>query len=578
MKGDLVAGITTAVMLIPQAMAYALLAGLPPIVGLYAALVPPAMYAIAGSSRYLAVGPAALDSLLTAATVGALAAAGSPRYFEMASLIAVLAGGFQLALGLFRGGFVVNFLSHPVVSGFTSAAALIIAASQLRLLLGLNLPRSTNVFEVALQVERHFANVHVPSFALGLGSLVLLAGLKKWRPRWPRALFVVALGSLATSTFGLDRSGVALVGSIPAGLPTPSWPALDLDTLKSVWSGALTIALVGFVESISVSTKLAERDGHHVDPNRELSALGLSNLAAGVCRGYPVAGGLARSVVNAEAGAKTRLAGLVTSVVVGVTLAFLTGLLKHVPLPALGAIIFLAVGTLIDVSEAQRLWWVKRSDFFMLAATFGATLTLGIQHGVLVGVGLSLANLIYRTTRPHTAVLGRLPGTRVYKNVNHHTDAITEPGILIVRLDAQLYFGNANYLRVRLDELEARELHPLRAVILDASGINQLDSTAEKTLRDLYDAHQRRGIRLLLAGAKRPVLSVLEKSGLLGDMGSDGRSHNVHEALSLLRATSNRSGNPCVSASHPPPTNTAGGDGCARTIGAPQNALDDAAR
>lgn len=534
LKSDAIAGLTTAVMLIPQAMAYAMLAGLPPIIGLYAAAVPLVAYAILGTSRELAVGPVAMDSLLTAATVGIIAQSGTDRYIELAALLALMAGAFQVVLGVLRGGFLVNFLSRPVVSGFTSAAALIIAASQLRPLLGLSLPRSSNVFEILVAAFSHVGDTHVLTACLSAGAMAGIWAMKKYAPKLPRALLVVVAGILLAGPAGLGAHGVQVVGEVPAGLPPFSLPDLNLADMRALSAGALTIAFVAFMEGISISTKLAERTGHRVDASREFLAAGAANIAAGLFSGYPVAGGLSRTAVNAEAGAKTKAAGLITAGVVAITLSFFTGLLHDVPQGVLGAIIVMAAVGLVDLKEPLRLWKQKRVDLWMLAATFVATLTLGIQQGILSGVLLSLLVLVVRTTQPHMALLGRIPGTEIYRNVKRFDDAEQLEGYLIVRLDAQLYFGNVSYLRDSLVRLEAEQSSVLRGVILDATGINQLDSSAEKALRDLRSAYEARGIRLVFAGVKGPVRDVMQRSGLLEELGSRGLVLRVHDAVKLL--------------------------------------------
>jgi len=533
LRGDLVAGLTTAVMLIPQAMAYALLAGLPPIVGLYAAVVPLLAYALVGTSRQLAVGPVAMDSLLTAATVGALAQVGSDHYIEMAALLAILAGLIQIGLGLVRAGFLINFLSRPVTGGFTSAAALIIAASQVGLVLGLSLPRPGAVYEVPGVVWAHRALIHLPSVALAAASIGALMAMKRWAPKWPRALVVVVVGALI-AWLGGAAAGLQVVGEVPGGLPTPRIPDMDFETVSALGTGALTIAFVAFMEAISVSTTLTKTGEPPVDANREFIALGLANVGAGLFRGYPVAGGFSRTAVNADAGANSKLAGVITAAAVALTLAAFTDLLVYIPKATLGAIIMTAVLGLIDLEQPRQLWKVHRLDLGVLCATFVATLVLGIQQGVGFGVGLSLLILVLRTTRPHTAVLGQLPDSTVYRNIERFPEARQIPGVLIVRPDAQLYYGNVNSLREQLAKLEVEMPDPLRVLILDASGINQLDSSGDMALREQLTAYRARGVRMVLSGAKGPVRDILERSGLMAEFGAEGLSRQVHDVVSGL--------------------------------------------
>ena len=553
-RANLAAGFTTAVMLLPQAMAYALLAGLPPFVGLYAAVVPLLAYASLGSSRQLAIGPAAMDSLLTAAVVGGVAQTGTAHYVELAALLAVMVGTAQLILGAIKGGFLVNFLSRPVVSGFTSAAALIIAVSQLRLILGLDLPRSSFIFQILSEVFNKMDIIHLPTTFLALISMFALWAMKRWAPRWPRALLVVFLGTLIAILFDRIDHGVAVIGAVPSGLPSFRFPKFSFEDLRMMATGAVTLAFVGFMESISISTKLADTSGDKIRPNNEFLALGLANVSAGFFGGYPVAGGLSRTAVNAEAGAQSKIAGVMTAGIVALTLAFFTDLLRFVPKASLGAIILMAVLNLIDLREPKRLWRIKRADFAMLAATFAATLGLGIQEGILAGVGLSLFLLVIRTTQPHSAVLGYLPNEDVYRNIDRFPSAITEPGVIILRLDAQLYFGNVSFLRERLAQLENDAPQPLKAVVIDASAINQLDSSAETALRELFENYRSRGVEFILAGPIGPVRDVLDKSGLHAQLG-ERLVWDVHHAmqwLGLAQTRSESSGNDMPMRRFPP--------------------------
>ena len=535
LRGDLSAGLTTAVMLIPQAMAYAMLAGLPPIYGLYASVVPLVAYAVFGTSRELAVGPVAMDSLLVAAGVGAIAAQGSPEYLAYAVLLALMVGALQVAMGALRLGFLVNFLSQPVISGFTSAAALIIGLSQLRHLLGINLASANLLHEIAVDAARHLHETHPLTLAIGAGAIALLTVLQRLRPRLPRALIVVVLGTLLVWLLRLDQHGVKVVGEVAAGLPRLSLPAIDLDAARQLLPSALAIALVAFMEAISVAKAIALRKRYEVDPNQELIAIGAANLAAGLFRGYPITGGFSRTAVNDQAGATTPLASILTAAVIAVVLVALTPLLYYIPTAVLAAIIMTAVFGLIDVKQVRHLWRVKRSDLALLLLTFAAVLGLGIQAGILVGVGASLLWFVVRTTRPHYAVMGRVPGTTAYRNLRYAPDAVTTPGVLVLRIDAQFYFGNVTFLRETLRDLEAAQPAPLRAVVLDASSVNDLDSSADAALHEIAADYARRGVRLLLAGVKGPVRQVMLRSGLFARLGVDAFYLSVHDAVESLR-------------------------------------------
>lgn len=527
LAGDLGAGLTTAVMLIPQAMAYALLAGLPPIVGLYAAIPPLLVYAIFGSSPKLAVGPVAMDSLLVAAALGSLVLASGETPLLAAAALAAMVGAIQLTMGALRLGFVVNFLSQPVLSGFTSAAALVIAASQLGALLGVKLSASTGLHTVLAQLWSSRAQIHVPTLAVGLTATALLVALARVRSK---ALIVVVLAIVASTLLDLDTRGVAILGQIPAGLPTPAVPWLSADTLLTLAPAALAIALLSFMEAISSGLAVAGPD-ERPEADRELVALGLCNLATGFMRGYPVAGGLSRTAVNAQAGCRTGLAGVFTAALVAVTLLFLTPLLHDLPRAALAAIVIVAVANLVDLKLPRTLWHLRRRELPVLLVTFATTLTLGITTGLGLGVLLSLTLFILRTTRPHTAVLGRLPGTTVYRNIARFPDATPIAGLVIVRLDAQLYFANAAFLRETLLRLVDESPHPVRAVIVDASSIHDIDLSALNTLREVHRTLCARGIALHLADVKGPVRDTLARSGFQHELGAHRFSFTVHEAV-----------------------------------------------
>ena len=537
-RGDLVGGLTTAVMLIPQGMAYAMLAGLPPIVGLYASVVPLAVYALFGSSRQLAVGPVAMVSLLVATGVGAMVPEGGAgaqqTYVGLAVMLAAVVGALQLVMGLARAGFLTNFLSHPVVSGFTSAAALIIGLSQLKHLLGVDLARSHHIHQILIEALRHGSDIDPTTLGIGIAAVALLVGLRRISPMIPSALVVVVLGTLAVWLLRLDQRGVAIVGHVPAGIPAPALPAIGWAALRGLLPTALAISFVGFMESISVAKAMASRHGYEVDANQELIGLGLANIGGSLFGAYPVTGGFSRTAVNDQAGARTGLASLITAGVIALALLFFTPVFYFLPNAVLAAIIMSAVFGLIDVAEVRHLYRVKRSDLALLAITFVATLSLGIEEGILVGVGASLLWFVVRTTRPHTAVLGRLPGTEVYRNVANYQQAERTPGVLVLRVDAQFYFGNVSFLKETLNRLETEASPPLRAVVIEAASMNQLDSSAATALLEIARDYRDRGITLLFASTKRPVYTVMQRAGLVDLLGQDAFFFRVHEAMQSL--------------------------------------------
>lgn len=540
---DVIAGLTTAVMLIPQAMAYALLAGLPAYVGLYAAAIPLVAYAVLGTSRPLGVGPVAMDSLLTASTVGAIAAAdpavGEGEYILLATVLAFMAGGVQIALGLLRFGFVVNLLSRPVVAGFTSAAALIIGLSQLKLIIGVDLPRTTYVHEIVINAAQRVGEINGVTLGIGVAAIVALILLKKYAKKFPRALAVVVVGAAAVIFGGLEEMGVSIIGAVPEGMPGFSLPAFGNEVVARHLPGligpSITIALVAFMEAISVAKGLARQGGGEPEPNQELIALGTANVLAGVFKGYPVTGGFSRSAVNASAGARTHLAGLITAAVVAITLLFFTPLLYSIPKAALGAIIMTAVFGLIDIAEMKKLWKTDRQDLALMGITFAATLSIGIQQGILVGVAAGIAAFVLRATAPHIALLGEIEDMRIYRNVKRYDEAKPTPGVVAIRIDAQWFFGNVTFLRNALREFEAQMDEELRAIVIDASAITGLDSTAADALGEIFDEYHTRGVRLVLAAVRGPVRDKLEITGLQDRFGEENLTTTMREAMASVR-------------------------------------------
>lgn len=534
LKGDLSAGLTVGVMLIPQGMAYAMIAGMPPIYGLYASTVPLVIYALLGTSRQLAVGPVAMVSLLTAAGIGALAEAGTETYIALAITLAFFVGLIQFLLGVFRLGFLVNFLSHPVVSGFTSAAALIIGLSQLKHLLGINLPGGHHVHEILIAAFRQIGDVHLTTFAIGIGGILIIKGIKRINKSIPGPLLAVVFGILAVWGFGLADSGVKIVGEVPGGLPSFAAPMLSVESFRTLMPVAVAIALVSFMESIAVAKAIqARHKNYKVVSNQELIALGAANVGGAFLQAFPVTGGFSRTAVNDQAGAKTGMASIISAALILLTLLFLTPLFYYLPQAILASVIMVAVFGLIDFKEPVHLWRVNRADFWMLMATFVATLTLGIEEGILVGVTLSLAMVVYQTTRPHAAVLGRVKGTNYYRNVGRFDAEHLEvrPDVLIFRFDAQLYFANIAYFKETLEDLIAKKGIALKAIVIDAVAINKLDSSALHALHDFVSDTKAKGIAVYFATVKGPVRDAMVKAHLLEYIGEDNFFMSVQDAM-----------------------------------------------
>ncbi len=526
--GDLTAGIIVTVMLIPQSLAYALLAGLPPEVGLYASILPIIAYALLGSSMTLAVGPVAVASLMTASALQPLAAAGSADYVALAMQLSLLSGVMLLAFGALRLGFLAYFLSHPVISGFITGSAVLIAVGQLKHILGLKVAGS-DVLQVLHGLFTALPQTQPATLAIGLASLLFLWAARRYMARTLQHIGVVAktadlLAKLApmvaviatTAVVGLLRldqsAGVSVVGAVPQGLPHLSLPMPSMGTLGQLWLPALLISLVGFVESVSVAQSLALKRQQRITPNRELLGLGAANLASALSGGYPVTGGFARSVVNFAAGAQTPLAGVISAVLMAVVIAALTGWFFYLPHAVLGATIIIAVTSLIDLDTLRHAWHYDRADALSLLATAGGVVLLGVEVGILLGVTLSLGTIVWRNTHPHIAVVGRLPGTQHFRNVQRYA-VQTVPGLLAVRVDESLFFANATVVEDRIEALLARDA-TVRRVVLICSAINQIDATALGVLTQLESNLAARGIEFTLAEVKGPVMDRLRGTEL----------------------------------------------------------------
>ncbi len=515
-KGDLIAGITVGIVLIPQGIAYALIAGLPPIYGLYCALVPQILYAIFGSSRQVAIGPVAMDSLIVATGVSTLALAGSESYISIAILLALLVGVIQFLLGIFSLGFIVNFLSKPVITGFTSAVALIIGLNQFRNLFGVDFFQSDQIQYIILDIWKQFSTFNLHTTVIGLASVVLIIILRMINKKLPSALLVVILGILIMKFFGTSFNDVAIVKEIPSGLPFFGVPEFELDQIKELLPIALTLVMVGFLETISIGKSLeAKQDEYRIRPNQELIALGLSNIFGSFFKAYPSTSSFSRSAINAESGAKTGMASLISVLMVVITLLFLTPLFYYLPKTVLAAIIIVAVFNLINVKEASYLWRVNKLDFWLMVSTFIATLCLGIEYGIIEGVGFSLIVLIYRTSKPYVTELGKVPNSNFYRNKNRFEEVVLEDDILVFRFDAQLFYANASYFRDNLEEMTLKKGTALKLIVLDAESINRVDSTGVEMLKERVRYYKKKGVTFYFAGVKGPVRDDLFKSGFL---------------------------------------------------------------
>lgn len=544
LSGDLTAGLIVTVMLIPQSLAYAMLAGLPPQIGLYASILPLLAYALFGSSMTLAVGPVAVASLMTASALTSLAAPGSESYIMLAALLALMSGLILFIAGLLRLGFLAYFLSHPVISGFISGSAILIAIGQLKYLLGISLP-SSGIIATMKGLAHQISAINTNTAIIGIAALMFLffarsalapllkaAGLPAKLAELltklaPMAAVIVSTAVVAST--GLDQSAqVAIVGQVPSGLPSLVLPPISWQQTQSLWLPALLISLVGFVESVSVAQSLALKRGQRISPDRELLGIGAANIASALSGGYPVTGGFARSVVNFSAGANTPAAGVISAVLMAIVIAAFTGWFYYLPVSVLAATIIIAVLGLIDWHTLREAWRYDKADAVSLLLTFAGVILLGVEEGILLGVALSLAVLVWRSSHPHMAIVGRVPGTEHFRNIERH-QVDTLPGLVALRVDESLYFANAQIIEDKIESL-VQSNADTRTVLLILSAVNQLDSTALAMLTDMQKDLANRGITLQFAEIKGPVLDRLRNTPL-GETMRDQIFLSTHEAF-----------------------------------------------
>ncbi|WP_395780994.1 SulP family inorganic anion transporter [Aquidulcibacter sp.] len=531
LTSDVVAALIVTIMLIPQSIAYAMLAGLPPEVGLYASIAPIIAYAIFGTSKALAVGPVAVISLMTLTAAGKIAPAGSAEFIAAALILAFLSGAILIAMGVLRLGFLANLLSHPVVSGFITASGIIIATSQLKSILGIE-AHGDALPELVQTLAQNIADTNLPTLIIGVLSTAFLFWVRKGlkpllvgfglAPR-PADLIAkagpiaaVAVSTLAVILFDLEAKGVKVVGTIPQSLPPLTMPLFDLELWQTLAVPALLLSVIGFVESVSVAQTLAAKKRQRIVPDQELIGLGAANIAASFSGGYPVTGGFARSVVNFDAGAETPAAGVFTAIGILIAALFLTPLLYSLPIATLAATIIVAVLSLVDFKTPRTIFAYSRSDFAAMMATILVTLTMGVEPGVIAGVSLSLALFLWRASRPHAAIVGRVPGTEHFRNVLRHA-VITDPHILTIRIDESLTYLNARWLEEFISEQVA--LHPsLKHLILMCSAVNAIDASALESVEAINHRLKDGAIELHLSEVKGPVMDALKRSHFLHEL------------------------------------------------------------
>ena len=531
---DLVAAVIVTVMLIPQSLAYALLAGLPPEMGLYASILPIVLYAIFGTSRVLAVGPVAVVSLLTAAAVGKIAIPGTPEYIAAAITLAFMSGIILLGLGLFRLGFLANFLSHPVITGFVTASGIIIAASQMKHIFGVNAD-GHNILEIATSLRESIIELNWITLLIGSLTTVFLLWVRKgFLPLLLKIglnqrvsdifakagpIIAIVATTLIAWSFSLTERGVKVVGEVPQGLPPVSLPSFSMDIWTSLIGSAILMSLIGFIESISIARTLAATKRQRIDPDQELIGLGAANVGAAFTSGFPVTGGFSRSVVNYDAGAETPAAGAFTAIGLGVASIFLTTLIFYLPKATLAATIIVAVLALVDFSILKKTWIYSKADFAAVAATMSVTLIMGVELGVIAGVLISILSHVYKSSRPHIAIVGQVPGTEHYRNVLRH-DVLVNPQVLTIRVDESLYFANTRFLEDRIYSEVAKQSE-IKHVILMCSAVNAIDMSALESLELINERLKLGGIKFHLSEVKGPVMDKLEGTSLLTQLSGD---------------------------------------------------------
>ena len=531
LTNDLMAAVIVTIMLIPQSLAYALLAGLPPVVGLYASILPLVLYAIFGTSRTLAVGPVAVISLMTASAAGAVAAQGTAEYLEAAITLAMLSGIMLAILGLLRAGFLANLLSHPVISGFITASGILIATSQLKHLLGIT-AGGDNWPAMLGSLAASIGETNAWTLAIGVPTTLLLFWVRKGgKPAFvamglgPRAADMIAkagpvaavvLTIVAVLALDLGERGVNLVGAIPQGLPPFALPSTDLSLIQQLWVPALLISIIGFVESVSVAQTLAAKRRQRISPDQELVGLGAANIASAFSGGYPVTGGFARSAVNFDAGAETPAAGAFTAVGIALATLFLTPLLFSLPIATLAATIIVAVLSLVDLKTPGQLWRYSKADFAAHVATIAITLLAGVELGVIAGVAVGLLLYLYRASRPHAAIVGRVPETEHFRNVERH-EVFTVPHVLSIRIDESLTYLNARWLEEYVLERVA-ERPELRHVVLMCSAVNEIDASGLESLEAINHRLGDGGIGMHLSEVKGPVMDRIKRTDFLKEL------------------------------------------------------------
>ena len=533
---DAVSGITAGILAIAQGMAYAMIAGLPPVFGLYAALTPQIIYVLMGTSRQLSIGPVAMDSLIVAAGIGTLHIVGVDQYIAAAVFLALFVGVIQVFLGTLKLGFLVNFLSKPVLNGFTSAAAIIIGFSQLKHLFRIDMMQTNKIHILLQEVVSNISKTHFLSFGLGVFGIILIKVFQKINKKIPAILIVVSLGTLVLYLTQWQLIGIKIVGDIPNGLPEFGVPSFDENQLLDLLPVAITLAVVGFTEAISIAKAIEEKHTEYeVDPNQELIAIGSGNIIGSFAQSYPATASFSRSAIQDQGGAKSGIASLFSAGLVLLTLLFLTPLFYYLPIPILAAIIMVSIFGLIDFKYPMKLWKKNRDESLAFFITFIITMSVGIPQGILFGVLFSLLTMIYRTSKPHIAILGKVKNTEYYKNISRfEKDVVIEKNILIFRFDAQLYFGNQNFFKKELLNQVELKGNKLELIIINAEAINYIDSSALTMLEKLCVDIKNSGVKIMISGAIGPIRDIIFNHKLIKIIGPENLAIKTSEAVNLF--------------------------------------------
>lgn len=531
LKSDLLAALLVAVILVPQGLAYASLAGLPPIYGLYAGFIPMAVYPFFGSSRHLSVGPVALVSIILFAGLASMATPGSPEFIQLALLTAFVAGCIQIILAYFKMGFLINFLSDPVIHGFTTAAACIIILSQLKSLLGISIEGNMNALEQAKELILQIPNLHMLTALVGIMSLAIILLIKRLNKKIPISLIVVVLATALTFMFRLDEKGVRVIEYVQSGIPTPTFEFIVLENMIKVLPLSFVICLISFIESLAIAKAISARHGYYrIGANNELLGLGVAKLIGSFFHAFPNTGSFSRSAINDKGGAQSGASSIFAAIIIGLTLLFFTSLFYYLPYPILAAIVIAAVLGLIDLKYAKTLYAEDRKDFYVFLTTCIATFIFGIQTGVIVGMVLSFFMILRKTSKPHYAVLGQLPKTSAFRNINRYPQAITNDDTIVVRYDQDIYFGNARHFHRKLLQLTDR--YPkANSIVLNAGVISDVDSTGIAQMKLLLESLKAKNIRFFITHLRGPVRDKLKETGILKIIGPENIYLTVHDAV-----------------------------------------------